>query len=122
MTRPGKRPTAVYPMWNDRMPAALREANQACQREHRATWAVLQRKGNRSAFSGYRWTPSDYSAVRCGECGRVWRTNAAYVDKLPDDIDLHPSRYFSSHPDCSCPGGVKGADPKCGMHGAPDSL
>jgi hypothetical protein len=88
-----------------------------CGRRHRATWAVLQRNGNRSAFSGYHWTPSDYSAVRCGECGRVWRTKAAYVSQLPDDTDLHPSRYFSSHPDCTCRLGVKGTDPECGMHG-----
>jgi hypothetical protein len=58
----------------------------ACGREHRKHWAVLQRKGNCSAFNGYHWTPSDYSAVRCAApgCGRAWRTKAAYVDTLPD--------------------------------------
>lgn len=45
---------------------------------------VLQRKGNRSAFNGYRWTPSAYSAVRCTSCGACWRTKAAYVDSAPD--------------------------------------
>jgi hypothetical protein len=62
------------------------EANQQCQREHRASWVVLQRKGNYSAFNGYHWTPSAYSAVKCRApgCNRVWRTKAAYVDELPD--------------------------------------
>jgi hypothetical protein len=56
----------------------------ACGREHRASWRVIQRHGNASAFNGYRWADSDYSAVRCGGCGRVWRTRAAYVESLPD--------------------------------------
>jgi hypothetical protein len=63
------------------------EAVLACGREHRERWVVLQRNGNCSAFNGYHWTPSDYSSVMCakpGGCGRVWRTNAAYVDRLPD--------------------------------------
>jgi len=38
--------------------------------------------GNRSAFSGYRWTPSGYSQVRCHACGAVWRTRAAYANDL----------------------------------------
>jgi len=61
--------------------------NRVCQREHRAHWQVIAYKGNRSAFNGYRWTRSDYSAIRCappGGCGRIWRTKAAYVDSLPD--------------------------------------
>lgn len=45
---------------------------------------MTARKGNRSAFNGYRWTPSDYSEVRCTVCGRSWRTKAKYVDALPD--------------------------------------
>ena len=65
-----------------------RKRNQECQREHRAHWVVFQREGNASAFAGYHWTPSDYSGVRCddasGGCGRVWRTKAAYVARLPD--------------------------------------
>jgi hypothetical protein len=63
-----------------------REANARCAREHREHWVVLQRKCNFSAFAGYHFTPSDYSAVQCQApgCNRVWRTKAAYVDKLPD--------------------------------------
>lgn len=61
-----------------------RQRTVTCMREHRASWVVLQRKGNRSAFNGYHWTPSDYSACRCTGCGRVWRTRAAYVARLPD--------------------------------------
>lgn len=47
---------------------------------------VTTREGNYSAFNGYRFTPSDYSAVRCfvAGCGHVWRTKADYVDSLPD--------------------------------------
>jgi len=52
--------------------------------EHRSAWVVTQRKGNRSAFNGYRWTPSAYSEVRCTVGGSVWRSRAAYVDDLPD--------------------------------------
>jgi hypothetical protein len=64
-----------------------RGASLLCQREHRARWVVVAYRGNRSAFSGYHWTPSDYSAVRCEECGRYWRTKAAYVDDLPAPSD-----------------------------------
>jgi hypothetical protein len=45
---------------------------------------VIMRNGNRSAFSGYHWTPSAYSAVRCLKCGAIWRTKAAYVRQAPD--------------------------------------
>lgn len=55
-----------------------------CMRGHRAAWRVLQYRGNASAFNGYHWTPSDYSCIRCGECGRIWRTKAGYVDALLD--------------------------------------
>jgi hypothetical protein len=55
-----------------------------CRRSHQEHWAVVQRNGNASAFSGYRWTPSAYSGVRCTECGRYWRTKAGYVRYLPD--------------------------------------
>lgn len=45
-------------------------------------WTVDVLHGNRSAFSGYRWTPSGYSQVRCHACGAVWRTRAAYANDL----------------------------------------
>lgn len=44
---------------------------------------VSVRMGNFSAFSGYHFTPSDYSEVVCGDCGTRWRTKARYVDRLP---------------------------------------
>lgn len=53
-------------------------------KEHRADWVVTQRNCNHSAFNGYKRTPSDYSEVCCRKCNRVWRSKAAYVDKLPD--------------------------------------
>lgn len=57
----------------------------ACKdKGHRGAWAVLVREANYSAFNGYHRTRSDYSLVRCGACGRVWRTKAAYVSALPD--------------------------------------
>jgi hypothetical protein len=55
-----------------------------CRRDHNLTWRVEVRNGNYSAFSGYRFTPSDYSQLRCGHCGRVWRTKADYVPYIPD--------------------------------------
>lgn len=50
----------------------------------RRPWVVLHRRCNHSAFNGYRYTPSVYSAVSCVTCGAVWRTKAAYVSALPD--------------------------------------
>lgn len=47
-------------------------------------WVVTVRHANHSAFNGYHRTPSDYSALRCVRCGRVWRTKAGYVALLPD--------------------------------------
>jgi hypothetical protein len=66
------------------MSANEREKNRKCLAEHRAHWVVLQRQCNYSAFSGYRYTPSAYSAIRCNSCDRVWRTRAGYVAELPD--------------------------------------
>lgn len=47
-------------------------------------WVVTQRKCNHSAFNGYHYTPSDYSSIKCLECGAIWRTKATYVSKLRD--------------------------------------
>lgn len=47
-------------------------------------WVVSMRKHNRSAFNGYRRTPSDYSQVWCLACFTTWRSKGAYVDELPD--------------------------------------
>jgi len=57
-----------------------------CMRNHRPWWWVYQRNGNASAFSGYHWTYSDYSGVKCEypRCRRRWRTKAAYTNMLPD--------------------------------------
>jgi hypothetical protein len=55
-----------------------------CMRDHRAAWWVVHRNCNYSAFNGGHRTPSDYSLVCCGTCGRRWRTKAAYVGRLPD--------------------------------------
>ncbi len=49
------------------------------------SWRVMQRNCNHSAFNGYAYTPSDWSAIRCQACGNGWRTKAAYVYRIPDD-------------------------------------
>jgi hypothetical protein len=67
-----------------RLSAESRARAAACAREHRATWRVLARECNYSAFNGYHYTPSDYSSLRCGTCGRCWRSNAGYVAQVPD--------------------------------------
>lgn len=58
-----------------------------CKCGKRDAWRVVRYKGNRSAFSGYHFTPSDYSSVSCerdlGGCGAMWRTKARYADRLP---------------------------------------
>lgn len=48
-------------------------------------WRVLNYRCNYSAFSGYHYTSSDYSAICCDECDRSWRTKAGYVEKLLDN-------------------------------------
>lgn len=55
-------------------------------RSRRVAVAVL--KGNYSAFGGYRFTPSDYSGVRCLDCGAYWRTRSDKVYNLPREA--HP--------------------------------
>ena len=53
-----------------------------CKPKDKSNWRVDVYRGNYSAFSGYRFTPSDYSQVSCTECGAVWRTKAKYVEDL----------------------------------------
>lgn len=45
-------------------------------------WSVIQYKYNQSAFNGYKYTPSDWSGLRCNRCKAHWRSRAEYVDKL----------------------------------------
>lgn len=45
-------------------------------------WTVITMRGNYSTFNGRRFAHSDYSEVRCAECGARWRTKAAYVADL----------------------------------------
>lgn len=45
-------------------------------------WVVRRLRCHYSAFAGYRCTWSEFSAVQCLACGRLWRTKAAYVDFL----------------------------------------
>lgn len=52
-------------------------------------WVVLDRHCNYSAFSGYHCTFSDYSCVQCHACGFTWRTNAKFVDLLPNGTNMY---------------------------------
>ena len=58
----------------------------ACRCGNRDAWRVVHYRCNYSAFNGYHYTPSDYSAVGCltglGGCGARWRTKAQYVNYL----------------------------------------
>ena len=45
-------------------------------------WVVVMRQCHYSTFSGRRYTPSDWSLIRCLNCGAVGRTKAAYVAEL----------------------------------------
>lgn len=48
-------------------------------------WVVVHYRCNYSAFSGYKRTTSDYSAVKCLKCLSRWRTKADYVLLLPKE-------------------------------------
>jgi len=52
------------------------------RQERMLNWVVVHRNCNYSAFSGYHYTPSDFSAVMCTKCGARWRTKANYVYEL----------------------------------------
>lgn len=47
---------------------------------------VTALKCNHSAFNGYHYTPSAWSAVRCIRpgCHGQWRTKSSYVYQLPN--------------------------------------
>ena len=42
-------------------------------------WVIVEYRCNYSAFSGYSYARSDYSALHCQACDADWRTKAAYV-------------------------------------------
>lgn len=63
---------------------------QGCPQHGLEFMKVIQRSCNRSAFNGYRWTPSAYSTVECfapTHCVFIIRTKASYVAGLPDATD-----------------------------------
>jgi hypothetical protein len=74
---------------------AEREGGRECAREHRASWRVVIRLANRSAFNGYHRTPSRYSGLACLRCLRYWRTCAGYVPGTPD-ISREEERAWSA--------------------------
>ena len=77
-------------------------------------WVVLQRNCNYSAFSGYHYTPSDYSCVQCHACGSAWRTKADYVLSLKDGsnvYDLPADQWPTGHTPIPAP--APAAERKC---------
>jgi hypothetical protein len=64
-----------------------------CPRCKGARLEVYQRLCNYSAFSGYHYTPSRRSGLRCLDCGRVWRT-LANVATIPDTREMNVPGYF----------------------------
>jgi hypothetical protein len=62
-------------------PEGGRKAPCGCDRSY---LRVHLRRHNRSAFNGYRLTPSPYSGVVCMNCWHTFRSKAAYVDELPN--------------------------------------
>ena len=59
-------------------------------------WRCVAYKHNYSAFNGYHYTPSDYSAISCVRCGAVWRTRADYavlLSNLAEDEKFISSGY-----------------------------
>jgi hypothetical protein len=82
-TYPGT--AAAMDRLTQRLSAESRAEAARCRRDHFYDWRVVVREANYSAFNGYHRTPSAYSQLRCGGCGRVWRTKAAYVAAVPDE-------------------------------------
>lgn len=60
-------------------------------------WVVVVRKGNNSAFNGYRWESSLWSLVWCNKCGALGRTKGIYVDQLKDGEIDHSKRVSDAH-------------------------
>ena len=50
-------------------------------------WSVTKYYCNYSAFNGYKLTLSDYSEVKCKNCGAIGRTKAKYVKSLRKEND-----------------------------------
>ena len=61
------------------------------RKEKMKNWVVWQYRCNHSAFSGYYYTQSNYSQIRCMKCSGTWRTKANYVLNI-----LKNNRYENS--------------------------
>jgi len=68
----------------------------ACGRTGYSNKRVTVRNGNHSTFNGYRFTPSNYSEIRCKDCRHYWRTKAQYVSQL---LDASESDFIMSQTD-----------------------
>lgn len=57
-----------------------------CNPKDKSKWWVMHRRHNHSAFESpkYHEHYSTKSTIVCEGCGMVWRTDAAYVNDLPD--------------------------------------
>ena len=76
----------MYHCWGDTMSAGNPCTCPGTRNDKMKNWVVTRRYGNCSAFNGYHFTPSDYSAISCTVegCTGCWRTKADYVSQLPD--------------------------------------
>lgn len=55
-----------------------------CKCGSKTKWVIIHYKHNHSHFEYPKDEEhySDYSTVKCTECGMVWRTKAKYVETL----------------------------------------
>lgn len=61
----------------------------ACDREY---LVVTIRHGNYSAFGGYRFNWSNYSEIRCLNCGGYFRSKAKYVERIRSATMMESTR------------------------------
>lgn len=62
------------------------------RKERMKNWRIIDYKCNYSKFNGCRYTPSDWSKIRCLCCGNYWRTKQSYVDDLDFATDEEQKR------------------------------
>lgn len=55
----------------------------SCHGRERENVRIVHRNHNHSAFNGYHRTWSEYTGVVCINCGRSWRTKAAWLWRTP---------------------------------------
>ena len=64
---------------------ACRCHQRVCVHLSKRRWLVVTRNRTDQKNSYGSITFSEYSTVRCQQCGAAWRTKATYVGELKDD-------------------------------------